>query len=222
MPFPGDGPIRKPGDEVAVRNTKDGVVVWATVMRVVQDEPDLLALYLGIGTPFWVIGDEQGELTRDFRKAHHLVERTWGIHEFLYLIEPGDAHAKCVAWRMPERKFVGWYINLQRPMTRTAIGFESLDHTLDVQIAPDLKRWQWKDEDELQDRVDAGRYAPEHAAAIRAEGERVVAQMKAGYRTFTAGWDRWAPPREWTVPLMPAGWESAGGTRLFGPDDRWA
>ena len=33
-------------------------------------------------------------------------------------------------------------------MARTPIGFDYLDRLLDIEIAPDLSRWKWKDEDE--------------------------------------------------------------------------
>jgi hypothetical protein len=39
-----------------------------------------------------------------------------------------------------------WYVNFQRPMRRTAIGFDTFDLLLDLVIAPDLSRWDWKDE----------------------------------------------------------------------------
>lgn len=212
----GDGARYEPGDTVVVRNTRENVVVWASVMRVVQDAPDLLACYLCVGTPNLVGADADGEITRDFRQVRQLVERRWVDHDFLYLVRPGTAHALGVAWRMPERRFVGYYVNLQRPMRRFSLGFDSLDHTLDVQIAPDRRRWQWKDEDELADRVTNGLWTPEESAAFYREGERVVAEATSGAGPFAEGWETWVPPPHWGVPEMPDGWDTADGTIRLG------
>ncbi|MFN0095079.1 MAG: DUF402 domain-containing protein [Dehalococcoidia bacterium] len=212
----------QPGDPIAWRNTKDGVVVWAAALRVIHDRPDELALWLCEGTPFWSMADAGGQPTRDFRAAHHLVERRWGMFEFVWLVRPGEAHAAWCAFQLPHRTHAGWYINLQRPFERTSIGFDSLDHTLDLQVAPNLTDWRWKDEDELADGVGLGIYTQAEAEAFRAEGERVLARIRAREAPFGDGWDQRRLPSSWGPAAMPAGWEVAGGTRLFRPGDRWA
>ncbi|MFD8421032.1 DUF402 domain-containing protein [Streptomyces sp. NPDC059466] len=41
-----------------------------------------------------------------------------------------------------------WYVNFEHPARRTPDGFDTLDLTVDLVVAPDLSRLTWKDEDE--------------------------------------------------------------------------
>ena len=48
-----------------------------------------------------------------------------------------------------------WYVNLEEPLRRTAIGFDTLDHELDVIVELDGS-WRWKDEDDLAEAIRRG------------------------------------------------------------------
>ena len=63
-----------------------------------------------------------------------------------------------------------WYVNLQTPLRRTALGFDYLDQELDIVIAPDLNSWRWKDEEGFAALLQRGRIAPADAARLRAAG----------------------------------------------------
>ena len=63
------------------------------------------------------------------------------------------------------------------------------------------------DEDHFQRAQADGRYAVAQAQAIRSEGERVIAMIEARVSPFGDGWERWAPPEEWSIPELPAGWD---------------
>ena len=41
-------------------------------------------------------------------------------------------------WRDPDWELRNWYGNIQAPLKRTAIGFDTADYLLDVWIDPDL------------------------------------------------------------------------------------
>jgi hypothetical protein len=41
-----------------------------------------------------------------------------------------------------------WYVNFEHPTRRTEAGFDTFGLAVDLAIAPDLTRWEWKDEDE--------------------------------------------------------------------------
>lgn len=136
----------EPGDEVVMRHVR-GDWKWAAPMRVIRDGGDFVALYLQPGTPYSTMGDEQGNLTRDFVNERTQITRTWGIHHALHLLREGDEHA--TMWAEATWVFRCWYINFQEPFRRYDRGFESMDLTLDMLIAPDRSAWQWKDEDEF-------------------------------------------------------------------------
>jgi hypothetical protein len=94
-----------------------------------------------------------------------------------------------------------WYVNLQEPLRRTPLGFDTCDQLLDLVRTRDGK-WRWKDERELGAAVERGFLSNEEAAAIRAEGERVIAADP-----FPTGWEDWRPDPSWPAPALPPGWD---------------
>jgi Protein of unknown function (DUF402) len=172
-------------------------------MTVVRDEPDPLALYLAEGTRFaFPDGDWPGG-----RHPWH-GRGAWSGHGVLHLHRPEEAHAIWVFWAGPERRFAGWYVNLQAPLRRTARAIETLDHELDIWIPAD-GAWQWKDEDLLEASVGTGRFTRAEVDAITAEGRRVAADLDAGRRWWSDEWKDWAPDPAWPVPELPTDWETA-------------
>lgn len=125
----------------------------------------------------------------------------------MLLIRPGEAHAVHVMWRAGGRAFVGWYINLQEPLRRSAIGFDFMDQDLDIVVEPDLSGWIWKDEAQFQRRQDLGLISDRQARAVRAEGERVVERIRNRASPFSDGWENWVPDPGWPVPSLPLGWD---------------
>jgi hypothetical protein len=69
----------------------------------------------------------------------------------------------------------------------TPTGIETTDHALDVVIDVDGS-WRWKDEADFAEAQRLGVFSSEEAAAIRVEGERVVAA-----RPWPTGWEDWRP-----------------------------
>ena len=100
-------------------------------------------------------------------------------------------------WRGDDRAFTGWYVNMQEPLRREGRSFLTQDQELDIWIEPD-GTWRWKDEQELLDWVPRGRFTEDEVAAIRAEGERVLAEWP-----FPTGWEEWEPDPSWAVPVLP-------------------
>jgi predicted RNA-binding protein associated with RNAse of E/G family len=135
-----------------------------------------------------------------------LTEATWKRNA-LITVEPGSAYS-VRAWWTPEWVFGGWYVNLQAPLTRTAQGFHTEDHFLDILVQPD-RTWTWKDEDELVLAVQRDRVSAAKADAIRAEGERVVARIEAGAFPFDGSLKGWRPDPVWTVPELRPDWREA-------------
>jgi predicted RNA-binding protein associated with RNAse of E/G family len=101
-----------------------------------------------------------------------------------------------VFWHGPEREFRGWYLNLQEPFRRTPQGYDTQDLELDIWVPID-GRWEWKDEELLDQRVREGRFTAAQAEAIRAEGARITAELDAGRRWWSDDWAQWQPPAGW-------------------------
>ncbi len=196
------------GTPVVYRELWQGKVWTARPVRVVQDAPDLIALYLGLGTQ-WKLpaGGRERYLAYQLGGEWELAGSTWLWGDSLILIPPGEAHSVNVMWNNKGRAFVGWYINLQEPVRRTASGFDSMDQILDIVVEPDLSGWWWKDEEEFQQAQEVGLYSPQQARRIRAEGERVLERVQTQSSPFCDGWEQWTAPADWPLPLLPPGWD---------------
>lgn len=175
---------------------------WALrPMTVVCDDADLIALWLPRDTRWKRPRAADGGPIRLPDRDWTLVDDVWRDHDALHLIEPGAAHAVLAFWR-DGGAFAGWYVNLQEPLRRTASGFDYFDHALDIVVAPDLSRWEWKDEHDLAEGVRTGVFGEQQAAGIRAEGERVIAAIEQRARPFADGWEAWRPDPSWAVPVL--------------------
>lgn len=189
----------QPGDEVLWRETWRGRTYFAMPVRVVEDDEQTVVVYLAEGTRFgfprggWPWGDR-----------HPWAEPgVWAGHGVLISHPLGRAHTIWHFWEGPERRFAGWYVNLQAAFVRGGDAFDTYDHELDLWIEPDGS-WQWKDEDKMDDWVRQDRFTTKEVAEIRAEGERVLAEWP-----FPTGWEEWRPDPTWPVPRLPADWRRA-------------
>lgn len=189
-----------------MRDIYDGRIKAAVPMTVVEDSPEYLALYLQPGTPFCLMADADGRLTKDVLAWQGLVELEWQGYEQLSIVRPGEAHAVIACWQGQAREFVHWYINLQSPFTRTPLGIEASDHILDLIISADGQEHEWKDENDFLRAVAAGFFTPAEAAAIHGEAERVITLARRQRPPFGVGWERWKPDPAWQVPSLPQGW----------------
>lgn len=121
--------------------------VWAArPLVVVEDAEDRLLLWIPEGAVRMVPVTPAGRVDpprRQDRAIENLARGDWayGDHVWdvstLWILHPGDWHAVWVTWLASGRHF-GWYVNLQRPYRRTAIGIEAMDLALDVVVEPDL------------------------------------------------------------------------------------
>lgn len=201
-----------PGDRVVLRFRNDGRNSHVQPVTVVEDSSRCLALYMALGTtvrlPVGIDGapvpralSYEERRSRDWR----LGTGRWRDTHVLWLVRPGAAHAWGVFWR-GDWSFLGWYLDLLEPLRRTDVGFETVDHVLDVRGAPDLT-WRWKDEDEFAAALRLGRFSPDEALTIRGEAEIALKAVAVRSWPFDAGWERWRPDPSWTIPDLPSGWD---------------
>jgi len=123
----------------------------------------------------------------------------WGGDALLVI--PEGAPYSIWPYRPDGNDLAGWYCNLQRPLTRTSIGFDTCDWTLDILASPDLTSWAWKDEDELAHGHALGLYSDDDVAGIRSAGADVVALIESRVALFEE-WSAWMPNPDWAVPKL--------------------
>ena len=175
-------------------------VGWAGI--VVEDTPELLALYMPEGSPFGFAADFFGA---PHPWSHH---DRWEGHGVLQLQRPGEVYAVWVFRHGPDREFRGWYVNLQEPFRRTRLGFDTQDLELDIVVGLDGS-WRYKDDEKLEPWIDRGRWTAGEVAAIRREGASIGAELDAGRRWWSDEWAGWIPDQRWRVPALRADWDGS-------------
>jgi len=192
------------GTPILLRETWQGRVWTAQPVRVVQDSPDLLVLHMQPGTVCKHPGDSTPFLSDDWT----LADRVWTGGDALYLCPPGAWHMVILFFTPPPaRQLQHWYVNLQTPLRRRPLGFDYLDQELDLIVSLDRKTWRWKDEERFADAQRRGRISPDDARRVRAEGERVIAQIAGDDSPFAHGWEHWRAPSDWREPpTLPPDW----------------
>ena len=202
--------IWQPGESFIQRFRRtDGSIGQYHPLRVLSDDGQTVIGFLPKDTPMVTTRLPDGRDAREaplaemFRLPRVRVPGTWHGSSTLRVIT--ESEWSSVWWFFgPDLEFVGWYVNLEIPLGRTDIGTDRIDGALDVTVAPD-RRWQWKDEDEADAAVDAGRLSAEQLVRLRAEGERVIALAEAGTFPFDGTWCDFRPDPDWPAPELPPG-----------------
>lgn len=98
-----------------------------------------------------------------------------------------------------------WYVNFERPTTRTGDGFDTFDLTVDLVVDPDLTHWQWKDEDEYAHVRRLGLVTDTEHRAVDAARDQALAmlQERSGPFADAARWSAWRWDPAWPAPRLP-------------------
>ena len=198
----------KPGDAIALREVWNGRVWSALPATVVEDTPHQRAMFVRQGSPGMSPVDADGSELRIPVNEWTLGRRDV-TRQLLSFAWPDRAYAVMAFW--DDDEFMNWYINLQTPLTPTAIGFDYVDHLLDVIVEADRATWRWKDEDELAEGVELGVFSPADAESFRAAGLQAVEHLTGGAPPFDRDWTSWRPDPSWREPALPAGWDHVEG-----------
>jgi Protein of unknown function (DUF402) len=206
-----------PGRTVLYRNISTGKIVTVRPCRVVSDDERGLLLYLPARSEVVVEMAADGRHIRSMAFTewvtldYQLIHQRWQGPPILKFFPPDVEHS---VWFFPdaERRFGGWYVNLEEHARRwddgEVAGVDTVDQDLDIVVQPD-RTWRWKDEDEFTERL----ALPEHywvrdETAVRDEGRRVIKMIEAGEFPFDGTWTDFTPPPGWDEPLdLPDGWD---------------
>ena len=184
-----------PGD-VALREIHHGRVWRANALRLIEDRRDEVVLWSPAGIVRKLPVEPDGTEIRIPRSDWILGERITG-EPALVLLFPQRRYSIGLFWR--DGAFSHWYVNLERSLGRSPVGWDYVDHKLDLIAYPD-GRVEWKDEDELAADAEVGLL---DEAEIRADAETVLAE-----RPWPTGWEEWRPDPAWPLPALPAGWDA--------------
>lgn len=189
---------------------------------VVEDSHDWLALWMPVGTRMKRL--DLADRTRPVTDLIHGQHPTpFRRGEQLRLMRPDTHSSIWLHWNsstspLPDARtqhargtrqdaFLGWYVNIEAAYIRTPIGVDTTDLNLDVVVRPDLS-WEWKDEAQHARFEALGVFTPDETRRIRAEGERVIADIDARRPPFDGAWLDWSPPTQWAPPEVHEGWDT--------------
>lgn len=198
-----------PGDEIQYRFRRtDGSLGTVHPARVVSDDGDRLLCWVLAGTDIRITTDVQGRTPREmplderFALGRVPARSTWRGTSTLRLV---FEHRWSSVWWFfdAQGRFRNWYVNLEVPAGRTDRGVERIDGVLDVEVFPD-GRWCWKDEDELDPALSAGRLRESQLRGLRDEGERMIELAVAGQFPFDGSYTDARPDPGWRLPHLPA------------------
>lgn len=200
----------KPGDEITLRYVghsdvtepgRPGLLVGYPYV-VAEDREDLLALWMPVGTSMHRI---------DLADRNRVIApEEWRL-PVLRLLQPERPYSVWQFWAPPpERRFLGWYVNLEAPYARTAIGVDTTDDVLDVVVSPSLE-WRWKDEHLVEEWIAAGVYTREEFDEIYDHGRQAIADVEVGRFPFDGSLTDWEPDAGWSIPSIHPEWHLLPG-----------
>lgn len=121
----------------------DGTVWTVRPVVVVEDSDVQLVTYLAPGTTMeYPIGVEPGRVcfTMWLRGEWQLGPRVFAPPGMLR-IAPQGAPFEVFAPLRDDGGVHWWYVNFERPLRRTALGFDTFDETLDLVVEADRSSW---------------------------------------------------------------------------------
>jgi hypothetical protein len=170
----------------------------------VEDAENQTTFFIPTGTR-WMAPAHAGRWLRIPQDRFELAERRYEEAHVLSFAWPETPYAVLLFFR-PDWTTWSWYVNLQDPPRRSAVGFDTMDHELDVIVELDGS-WRWKDEDELAEAIRLGVIAPEDERRLRTDGERAARRILDGDPPFDRDWSTWRPDPSWPAPELPPGWD---------------
>jgi hypothetical protein len=186
---------REPGEAVVQRQLFRGRIWNAVPARVVEDGSEQTVLWFAPGTRILIGRELFGDWSLD---------RVIGLRAGELRIARPDEPFSVLLFHHRDGSFRGWYVNLERPQRRTALGFDFEDDLLDIWVERG-KDPELLDEDELEEAVERKIFSAERAAQIRANAARILASPP-----WPTGWESWEPDPGWQVPTLPPGWDQIG------------
>lgn len=193
---------------------------------VVEDSPDLLALWMPVGTRIERVDvSDRNRVLSDLVHGKHPHD-AFRRGDVLRLMPVGAAYSVWLHWSSaPPGDFLGWYVNLEAPFVRTPIGVDTTDDSLDIVVTPELE-WRWKDDQFAEGWIAAGVYTREETERIAETGRRVIADIEARRFPFDGAWVDWRPDPAWGIPEVHPEWDRfpgydlplSTGRRLIGVD----
>ena len=174
------------------------------------DDADGLVAWLAPGTPLIKPVLTDGRETRQagpvamFTADRVLKLDVWHGTGILKVSPPGQAVVRLAL--LGRGRDLPRVVREPRGVSMCATGLPGVpalvDHVLDLWINPD-RSIEWKDEDELEGAVAAGRFTAAEAERIVADAHAAIRDIEAWTSPFSDDWQSWSAPPDWRLPVAP-------------------
>jgi hypothetical protein len=195
------------GDVIALRNVWGGRALTVFPAIVVEDSEQRRTFHVRSGSTVQTAIDPNGRRVRIPAGSWRLEPRPWKDVDILSFAWRQVPYSVMLFWSHADGAFRGWYVNIEAPLVPTPVGFDYVDHILDIVVAPDLS-WRWKDEDELLEAARLGLISPKEEERIRDAGWDAIRRLEAREEPFDDAWIGWRPDPSWPMPQLPDGWDT--------------
>jgi hypothetical protein len=189
---------------VAIREVWRGRIWLARAWRLVDETPDVVVLANRPGSETRVPVGDDGARLRVPQDGWRLRRSRWE-NWTLRVARRGDPFSTLLFFD-DCGTFLSWYVNFERPLVRTHIGWDTLDWKLDLVALPNGTA-RLKDEDELEEAIALELFSSDDAAGFRAEGEHAARSIIERRPPFDEPWEEWRPDPAWQLPELPDGWD---------------
>lgn len=201
------------GSAIVAREDWHGYLHSATPALVVVDESNAIVEWTPAGTRAVCASSRQfpgrEHLPRNERKLITLETSCWHYASIvsetagLNFVDTRHWSRIALGWSA-SGEFLGWYVNFQFPMSRTRLGYDSMDLVLDIVVEPDGAAWRWKDESDFEAAIERQILGAELRGPVLDEADRVLGLLHRREGPFDPDWSTWRPPPNWRVPELPA------------------
>jgi hypothetical protein len=184
----------RPGERIVIREVLNDKVWTVRPVTVQEDSDTQIVTWLAPGASIdYPVGVKHGRTCISM-----WLSGEWDLYpkEFhppgVLRIAPRDAPYEVFA-PMIDGGVQWWYVNFQRPLRRTTLGFDTMDEMLDLVVSPDCREWQRKDADEMELAVDMGFLSRSDAQRIERNCHAVEKSLARGDVPWDRTWATWRP-----------------------------
>ena len=181
------------GERVVIREVLNDKVWTVRPVTILEDGDTQVVSWLAPGTFIdYPVGVEHGE-----KCLSMWLSGEWELYakEFtppgVLRIAPSGAPFEVFAPLSLEGGVASWYVNFQRPLERTPLGFDTMDEILDLVVSTDCSEWERKDADELDLAVTMGYLSLFDAERIDAACRFVESCLSRGEVPWDRSWSTW-------------------------------
>ncbi len=204
------------GSQIVIRTVTSGKVRYATCAYSVSDTDDQIAFFIPEDRSFSKVtrGTRVSpRRDRELALREELLTGQWELIDnkpnpmpFLVLACPGQWFSVHLKPMGVNGNYIPYYVNFERPLHRTRIGFDTDDLCLDLKLSTSSNAWEVKDLIDYQERIELGMYSVEEQESVDIAKDQVTSLIDNGDKPFDGWWDNWCPEPSWRDFPLPQDW----------------